>query len=343
MPLLNDETEVIKDLLDHLQDPEFNDVTIEASDGKVSANRTILSVRSLYFRSMLSANNNFVESSTGHVKLPYPKAVVEKVVFYIYSGRMDCADMDLRLLLDLLELLNLMNLPSKYSKVEAFTLQNITAGKYPLSDCLKGLEDSSKMGLQSVGETLLSHLGQNFLSISSAVEVGELSEAMISRLLEEQKEEDTQTIHRLETFQTWLSVNSMEEEKKDEVLQTLDFEHFTQKELTSVVRKSGLYDIDKIMERIDELFENNVNKFEAKKWELETINGLLKTKEGIIAAKEQEKAACLRLKDEEINQNNQKINQMTADMKTVKSCFKNRGILWDKYVSGDIWARYSHL
>ena len=67
MPLLNDETEVIKDLLDHLQDPEFNDVTIEASDGKVPANRTILSVRSLYFRSMLSANNNFVESSTGQV------------------------------------------------------------------------------------------------------------------------------------------------------------------------------------------------------------------------------------------------------------------------------------
>ena len=350
MPLLNDETEVIKDLLDHLQDPEFNDVTIEASDGKVSANRTILSVRSLYFRSMLSANNNFVESSTGQVKLPYPKAVIEKVVFYIYSGRMDCADMDLRLLLDLLELLNLMNLPSKYSKVEAFTLQNITAGKYPLSDCLRSLEDSSKMVLQSVGETLLSHLGQNFLNISSAVEVGELSEAMISRLLEEQKEEETQTIHRLETFLTWLSVNSMEEEKKDEVLQTLDFEHFTQKELTSVVRKSGLYDIDMIMERIDELFENNVNKFEAKKWELETINGLLKTKEGIIAAKEQEKAACLRLKDEEINQNNQKINQMTADMKTVKSCFKNqydnvgyRATMWDKFASGDIKARYSHL
>merc|ERR1712062_200503 len=126
-------------------------------------------------------------------------------------------------------------------------------------------------------------------------------------------------------FLTWLSVNSMEEEKKDEVLQTLDFEHFTQKELTSVVRKSGLYDIDKIMERIDELFE-------AKKWELSI-------KEGIIAAKELEKAASLRLKDEEINQNNQKIYQMTADMTTVQSCFKNRfdyvsgykTTMWDKF------------
>merc|ERR1712062_664278 len=116
-------------------------------------------------------------------------------------------------------------------------------------------------------------------------------------------------------FLTWLSVNSMEEEKKNEVLQNLDFEHFTQKELTSVVRKSGLYDIDKIMERIDEMFENNVNKFEAKKWELETINGLLKTKEkeaqGIIAAKDQEKAASLRLKDEKINQFTNTINQQS--------------------------------
>ena len=103
MPLLNDKLEVSRDLLAHLEDPDFSDVKIEASDGEVSANRTILSLRSQYFRSMFSANNNFVESSTGRVKLPYPKAVIAKVVIYLYSGEMDCADMALRSLLDLLD------------------------------------------------------------------------------------------------------------------------------------------------------------------------------------------------------------------------------------------------
>ena len=298
--LLNDETEVIKDLLDHLDDPEFNDVKIEATDGEVAANRTILSLRSQYFRSMFSANNNFKESSTGHGKLPYPKVVIEKIVVYIYSGRMDCDGMELRLLLDLLELLNLMNLPSKFSKVETFTLKNITDGKYPLSDCLKSLDLSSKMGLQSVGETLLTHLGENFIKISEMAEVGELSEVMITRLLEEKKEVENKTILRLKTFVAWLSVNCMEDGRKDEVLQTLDFEHFTQKELTSVVRKSGLYDIEKIMQRVDQLFETEGQKFVDKEWELEKLDGLMKTKEKEVKAYKQEKAASLRLKNEQI-------------------------------------------
>ena len=84
--LLKDATEVTKDLLAHLHDPDFNDVKIEALDGDVPANKTIISMRSQYFKSMFSANNNFVESSTGTVKLPYPKVVVEKAVTYLYSG-----------------------------------------------------------------------------------------------------------------------------------------------------------------------------------------------------------------------------------------------------------------
>merc|ERR1719507_1254292 len=112
-------------------------------------------MRSQYCRSMFSANNNFVESSTGRVKLPYPKAVIEKVVVYLYSGKLSCDDLALRSLLDLLELLNMMNLSEQFLKVEAFVVKKIVNHKYPYSDCLKSLDDSSKMGLQTVGETLL--------------------------------------------------------------------------------------------------------------------------------------------------------------------------------------------
>ena len=233
-------------------------------------------------------------------------------------------------------------------------MENITNGKYPLSDCLKSLDDSSKMGLQSVGETLLTHLGENFKQITNVPEVEELSEAMIIRLIEEQKEVKTQTILRLKTFVTWLSANSMENEKKDEVLETFDFEHFTHRDLASDVRKSGLYDIDKILERMDKLFETNSNKLFAqqlesmiRKWDLDRVN----TENETLKTKEEEKDESLRLKDE-------KIDEITEDMKTVKSCFRSKRYsdhgqgrgsggfndnYWDKCVSAEMKRKYRHL
>ena len=49
---------------------------------------------------------------------------------------------------------------------------------------------------------------------------------------------------------------------KEEFLQTLDFDHFTIKELASDVRKSELYSADKIIERMENLFENKNREFE---------------------------------------------------------------------------------
>lgn len=278
--LLQDATQVTKDLLAHLQDPEFNDIKIVALDGEVPANKIILSMRSEYFCSMFSANNNFVESSSSSAKLPYSKIVVEKALIYLYSGEMDCADMALRSLMDILELLNLMNLPSKYSVVEAFTLKNITNGKYPLSDCLKSLDDCSKMGLQSVGANLLTHLDENLIKICKMTEVGKLSYAMAKRLIKEKEGAEHKSILRLKTLLTWLEVTSqkLNKERIDKTLKKLDLglEHFTHRELTSSdVRKSGLYDIDKIMERMDQLFETQEETLEEKENEIDEMQDLL--------------------------------------------------------------------
>ena len=209
MSLRNKES-VTNDILANLQDPEFCDVRIEATDGEIPANKTILVMRSHYFRSMFSANNNFVESQVGSVKLPYAKAVLEKVVIYLYSAEMEFQDLDLRPLLDLMELLNLLNLSIEFSTVGSFAMENIRGGKFSFSACLKSLDDCSKLGLKSVGETLLAYLGENFVTIAEMGEVGALSEPMIIRLLEEKSEERKETIHRLNILATWLSVNSMD-------------------------------------------------------------------------------------------------------------------------------------
>ena len=207
--LLNKEMEVIKDILSHLQDEELCDVKIIGTDGEVPANKTILIMRSQYFRSMFSSNNNFVESSTNTVKLPYAKAVLEKVIIYLYSGEMEFDDLDLRPLLDLMELLNLLNLALEFSTVESFAMENIRGAKFTFADCLKSLDYSSKLGLKSVGETLLFYLGENFVNIAQMKEVGDLSEPMILKLLDEKSGVRSETIHRLNVLTTWLSGNTM--------------------------------------------------------------------------------------------------------------------------------------
>ena len=213
MSLRNKES-VTKDLVANLQDPEYCDVRIVATDGEIPANKTILGMRSQYFRSMFSANNNFVESQVGIVKLPYSKGVLEKVIIYLYSGEMEFHDMDLRPLLDLMELLNLLNLATEFSTVGNFAMENIQGGKFSFSDCLKSLDYSSKLGMKSVGETLLVYLGENLVEFAEIEDVGALSEPMIVRLLQEKGEDSSQTIHRLKILTTWLSVNSMDAQVK---------------------------------------------------------------------------------------------------------------------------------
>ena len=93
--------------------------------------------------------------------------------------------------------------------------------------------------------------------------------SMISLLLAEKNR--SKTIFRFKTLVTWLSVNSMNTDSVDEVLQMFDFVDFTFKELSSDVRKSGLYPTDQIMERMDEIFQGKVKELDGRDRELKDL------------------------------------------------------------------------
>ena len=149
---------------------------------------------------------------------------------------------------------------------------------------MENLENSYKLGLEAVGDCLLDFLGENYLDLSELEEVRGLSEAMIRRLLLEKSEEKSQTILRFKTFVKWLSVNSMDDGAKSEVLELFNFDDFTFKELTSDVRKSGLYDVDKIMRRMEELYNvsetRNFYISSEEKRESDTMFDILRPKAG---------------------------------------------------------------
>ena len=204
---------------------------------------------------MFSKDNNFVESSTGQCKLPYPKAVVKKVVLYLYTGMMDVDELALGQLLDLMELLNMMNLTEEFNLVESYSLGKIENCELPFSDCLKNLEKCSKMRMETLGEKLITHLGKYHLYWFQQEEIGVLSETMMMRLLQETSL--SPIIRRFQTFVTWLSANSLDDDKKKKVLETFDFKLFSAAQLASVVRTSRLYSSDKIIARMDQLCREN--------------------------------------------------------------------------------------
>ena len=105
---------------------------------------------------------------------------------------------------------------------------------------------------------------------------------------------------------------------KEDVLGTLDFDHFTTKQLASDVRKSGLYPADMIIERMEQLFDNKNSEFET------------------LSAKEKE------IRKEK--------DQLTTDMKTVKinlnkNCYVYDGTInpWTYYIDMAVKARYINL
>ena len=141
------------DLLDSLKKPEFCDIKIQANDGEIAASKFILSIRSDYFLTMF--NNNFLESSSGLVKMPYPKIVVEMVISYLYSGEMVFKGLQLGLLLDLLDLLRLMNISEDFKQIESYLVRSIKQGYRPFSieDCVNNLDKSSRIRMENVEET----------------------------------------------------------------------------------------------------------------------------------------------------------------------------------------------
>ena len=161
-PTINNEGDIGRDVMASIQDPEFCDIKIVGSDGEIPANKTILSLRSPYFRSMFSSSSNFAESQAGSVKLPHTKAVLEKLIVYLYSGNMDCQDLALAQLLELLQLLDFINLHSELARVEEFILNKILKGKFSRGDCLTCLEASSMLAVETVQVALLIFLGEHF-------------------------------------------------------------------------------------------------------------------------------------------------------------------------------------
>ena len=316
--LLKNRPRVSSALLASLERPEFCDLKIEVSDGEIVANKTVLSMTCDYFH--LLFNNNLMDSPTGHarVKLPFPKAVVEKGIVYLYSGQMDCSDLNLGSLLDMLEFLSLLNLTEEFEQVESFTVKKIQKSKFSYLECLKNINKCSlsliRMG--SIEEKLLIYLGLHLRKLCEREEVGLLSQTNLIRLIQQKTKFARLTTARFKTFLTWLSVNSMEADRKAEILEMFDFNHFSVQDLASDVRNSCLYPCDKIIKRMEKLFKEQQERLILNGWRMNYLEKKSEEKDEILEEKETELEQLkekLKTKNRELSLKDQEINQLKKE------------------------------
>ena len=105
---LKENNKLVEDLLKMLERGSLNDVKIKLSDGEIVANKDILMARSDYFASMFS-NNKFIEGETGSVDMSHcSKAVMERIIKYLFSGEATFDQMYLAQLLELVHTTDMM-------------------------------------------------------------------------------------------------------------------------------------------------------------------------------------------------------------------------------------------
>ena len=121
--ILDEQEQFVEDILRMLEGGSLNDVKIKLSDGDIFANKDILIARTDYFATMLS-NEKFREGETSSVDMSHcSKVVMERIIKYIFSGKVEYSDLNnltLNQLLELAHMSKMLLLTSLKIQVEVY-------------------------------------------------------------------------------------------------------------------------------------------------------------------------------------------------------------------------------
>ena len=267
-----------EDLLKMLEVGSPNDIKIKLSDGEIVANKDILMARNDYFKTMFS-NNKFIEGETGSVDMSHcSKAIMEKIIKFLFSGRVTFLDLDFLQLLELSHMSEMMLLSKFKDKLDEYLLDIIRDGgkdvKF-LPDLILGAKIADRYNLSSIGSRIMLEILLKLKDIpkddASSDAFKSLPFKVIRGIILDKFKIDgvlwrRPTKQRFDAFMVWLSNNEDEVTKEDrnEIVDSFDFKDFTVEELITSVRDSGLYSGTEVDKRLLELFKNQEHDLKAK-------------------------------------------------------------------------------
>ena len=285
-----------KDLLKILERGSLNDVKIKLSDGEIVANKDILMARSDYFATMFS-NNKFIEGETDSVDMTYcSKAVMERIVKFLFSGEVTFDQLSLPQLLELSYTTDMMLLAKFKDKLEDYVEKYVDVNNdngenekfFP--ELISGLKLACQYNLTYIKEMIVLEL--NCCAIKDVTVKGHIKtlpfNLMKEIFLSDAYDDDEEFIKakasdiegfkaserlRFKALTYWLSENEASDEQMTDIVESFDFENFTADELLTSVRDSGLFSVKKIDKRFLDILNNKDLVLKEKELKIKKLEG----------------------------------------------------------------------
>jgi len=263
---VNQETELVENIANLMTRDSFNDLRITLNNGvQVEANKVILAARSTFFDEMLHhklTTDKFLEID---VDVSSTKEMLDLVIKFFYTGKMDFGSLGLKELLDLLNLLRFFNL-KVFTDVEEFTRGKIKEGCFTFEKLLILSSTAEAYQFDDIIVLMLNYLDLNISEVSKLPEVKYMSIDFLEALIQDEEEvacNNATFYSRFITFTSWVTNNEINEELKGRLISIFDLKKFSNQQLTSTVRSSKLFTESSILDIVSQSvmnLENNLQK-----------------------------------------------------------------------------------
>jgi len=263
---VNLETELVENIANLMTRDSFNDLRITLNNGvQVEANKVILAARSTFFDEMLHhklTTDKFLEID---VDVSSTKEMLDLVIKFFYTGKMDFGSLGLKELLDLLNLLRFFNL-KVFTVVEEFTRGKIKEGCFTFEKLLILSSTAEAYQFDDIIALMLNYLDLNISEVSKLPEVKYMSIDFLEALIQDEEEvacNNATFYSRFLTFTSWVANNEINLERKENIISFFDLKKFSNTQLTSTVRSSKLFTESSILDIVSQSvmnLENNLQK-----------------------------------------------------------------------------------
>jgi len=267
---VNQESELIENISNLMKRSFFNDLRITLKNGvQVEANKVILSAMSSFFDRKLHeklTSDQFLEIE---IDISCSKEILDLVIQFFYTGKMSFESLSLKELFDLLYLLQLFE-SKVFSVVENFTRNQINEDSFSLEDLLMLSRTAEDYNFVDIISSMIKCFKSKINEVSKLEELKRLSSNFLEALVHTKGEDVKNCLYvtKFEILTTWLESNKISEELKTKLLSNFDLRKFTNRQLSSFVRKSKLFLESSILDVLCNSILDLEKKFEEQKQKL---------------------------------------------------------------------------
>jgi len=281
---VNHEAKLVESITNLMNCVAVNDVKIRLSNGvQVDANKVIISATSAFFKNQVKLKQTSIKGDEKFIEIDLDisstKEMLELVVKYLYTGKMDFESLELKDILDLIYLLLFLEMNDLAKEVELFSLKKINDGGFSLEKLWLLSSMAESYGLSQVVSSMLNYLDENINDVSKLPEVQHLSSAFLEQLLglggkreklcdiqiglndsgfqQSFSADDERHFPRFVAMTTWLSSkNDVDLSLQYRWLTMFELKRFTNQQLTTTVRESKLFSESSILDVLGQSVKN---------------------------------------------------------------------------------------